>query len=880
MVLTTPLLPSSIPLLPLPPPQVLYPFLRTSFHLSQHQLDNVLDALLGPEDQGGDGEVAVVKGRIVAAVPVADGDSRVGRWACAASVKAVERDGDAYRMVVEGIARIYLPRSLPPTLSILPGSPITYSDYSIPLPSPAPITTNLLPYAKCLLPSQVHQRLSAIPPPLMADLLVTVLQVEWKTRVELLGVPDADVRVERVRNLMKDMLTERGMAIPVEEGQSRKDVKRIPAVTSRPPPAQRPSSSTAEDDELAPLNRRFQSRQSELSPLASSTLARELKRLKGIMPMSPEYGVVKTYVEWLLALPWKRVDEVDVMSLEAAREKLDEDHEGLRDVKRRVVEYLAVYRLKQQLFLEQKQAAIKESLESKENVASPVNPSDERKVELLPSSEQSSAASTPTPTHTPANSPDIKDNEEGPPNDTYRDKGPILLLVGPPGVGKTSIARSIAASLGRKFHRISLGGVRDEAEIRGHRRTYVGALPGALVQAMKKVGVANPVILLDEVDKMGTSNYNGDPSAALLEALDPAQNWAFHDHYLGDVPIDLSRVLFISTANDLKPISHPLLDRCEIIPCPGYLPSEKISIALKHLLPRQIEEAGLPEGGVVMGEEVVGRLVEGWTWESGVRGLERGLGGVCRSKAVEWSKHLEGGGERYERRVGEEDLERYLGPSENEVEEVEEMKPGIVNGLTYDSSGNGGVLVLETVAVPGGKGELEVTGQLGEVFRESVGLCLTWVKAHAVGLGIPTSKFKSTDIHYHAPAGAIKKDGPSAGVGTVLALVSLLTDRPMPRGTAVTGEMSLRGRVLRVGGIREKVTGAFRMGMTKVILPRSNQPDVERDVPEDVKKKIKFDYVGSMEEALETVWGKGIWAREDGGERGRRMVGEGLEARL
>ncbi|WVQ75713.1 ATP-dependent protease La [Cryptococcus sp. DSM 104548] len=866
----TPLLPSPLPLLPLPSPQVLYPFLRASFHLSQLQLDVLLDALLGPQEQGGKDEMAVVAGRIVGAVPVADGDTRAGRWACAAKVKAVERDGDAYRMVVEGIARIHLPRSLPPTLSILPGAPITYSQFSIPLPSSAPLTVSLLPYAKRLLPTNVHQRLAAIPLPLMADLLVTVLQVEWETRVELLGIPDVNARAERVREILKGMLVERGVSSPVEGGASDSRLKRIPIVASRPSPG----SQTTDDDELAPLNRLFLSRQSELSPPASSTLQRELKRLKGIMPMSPEYGVVKTYVEWLLALPWMRVEEGDVLGLEEARKKLDEDHEGLGDVKRRVVEYLAVYRLKRQLFLEKKATAIKDSLNAKDTTSTSNAGEQETLQEVAPSSRSTSSTLDPiTPSQARV------DEEEGPPSETYRDKGPILLLVGPPGVGKTSIARSIASSLGRKFHRVSLGGVRDEAEIRGHRRTYVGALPGVLVQAIKKVGVANPVILLDEIDKLGTSNFNGDPSAALLEALDPAQNWAFHDHYLGDVPIDLSRVLFISTANDLKPISHPLLDRCEIIPCPGYLPSEKISIALKHLLPRQIQESGLPERGVEMDEKAVGRLIEGWTWESGVRGLERVLGGVCRGKAVEWSRHREGEGAEYESRVRDGDLERYLGPSENEVEEVEAFKPGIVNGLTYDSSGNGGVLVLETVAVPGGKGELEVTGQLGEVFRESVGLCLTWVKAHAVSLGIPMSHFKNRDIHYHAPAGAIKKDGPSAGVGTVLALVSLLTDRPMPKGTAVTGEMSLRGRVLRVGGIREKITGAFRMGMTRVMLPRSNQPDVERDVPEDVKKEIKFQYVASIEEALEAVWGTGIWVGEDAGAHGA-MVGDGVEARL
>ncbi|WVQ84837.1 ATP-dependent protease La [Cryptococcus sp. DSM 104549] len=886
--MAAPLIPSSLPLVPLPPPQVLYPFLRASIPLTSTQLALVLDAL--PHDKAEKNKDVEVRvdGQIVGVIPVAEGERRVGRWGTAAKIRSVEKskdEKDIYLMVVEGLSRIYLPRSLPPTLSILPSIPLPTSSFSLPLASTSQSFTDLLPFAYRLLPSQLHPRLTSVPSALLPDLLATVLGLDWETKVEILGLSDVEERSNKVKELLLEMMSDRGIPPPDSVTRERKLFRPSTALIPRPRPSPlsrpRPPPDTPEiPEDLVPLHDVLKSRLAELSSTAEQTITRELARLAKLPPHSPEYGVTKTYLECLLALPWKKVDEGVPVSLDDARTKLDGDHEGLDEVKRRVVEYLAVYRLKRELFLEEK---------AKKAAATPIpDESDPKLNKIGPEMREHLLEMIPPSDREPLKQPTAdpkKKIEDGPPDDVYRDKGPILLLVGPPGVGKTSIARSLADSLGRKFHRISLGGVRDEAEIRGHRRTYVGALPGLLVQAMRKVGVANPLILLDELDKLGTSQFHGDPSAALLEALDPAQNWNFHDHYLGEVPIDLSQVLFIATANTLQSISHPLRDRCEIIECSGYITPEKVKIAEKFLVPKQIKECGL-DGKLVQFEAgVLQKVVEEYTWESGVRSLERQIGKLCRTKAVEYSAYREKGEKStdraYDPLVRVDDVEKILGISRHQHEDLEEVaKPGMVNGLTFDGSGNGSVLVLETLLVPGGKGNLVVTGQLGDVFRESIELCMTWVKSRAVALGITSSHnqnpLKNMDIHYHTPEGAIKKDGPSAGIGTVLAFVSLLTGRPVPTTLAVTGEMSLRGKVLRIGGVKEKTLGAHRAGMTKVILPHGNRKDVEADVPDVVKRDITFVYVATIEEAIEEVWGKSIWA-EDAKERG--VVGR-VDARL
>lgn len=525
---------------------------------------------------------------------------------------------DMFNITLEGLARIRLPRSLPPVLSILPPNPLPITPFSLPLPTNPPSTTNeLLPFAFRLLPKQLHERLGLIPPSLLADLLITVLGLPWETRAELLGVPDVEERSSKVKQVLQGFMAKRGIS-PPESIPSKALVVRNNLVQrqQRETPAQPQAT-----EDLQPLHQLLSQRDEELSNAARHAIKRELGRLGSIPPQSAEYSLVRNYVEWLLSLPWKKVSEVDEeINLDEARRRLDAEHEGLEAVKRRVVEYLAVYRsvsrcfgtcgitliprLKKQLFLEGAQAKVQkeEIKQSDDNVIDDGTATD--LLELIPDEDRREALKP---------KEEITDDE--PSKDVFRDKGPILLLVGPPGVGKTSIARSLADSLGRQFHRISLGGVRDEAEIRGHRRTYVGALPGLLVQALRKVKVANPLILLDELDKVGTSSFHGDPSAALLETLDPAQNWGFHDHYLGDVTVDLSQVLFIATANSLDTISPPLLDRCEVIECSGYVTDEKMAIAKRFLLPKQIKENGLGRDLVKIQDEAVLKVITDYTRE-------------------------------------------------------------------------------------------------------------------------------------------------------------------------------------------------------------------------------------------------------------------------
>ncbi|WWC92630.1 ATP-dependent protease La [Kwoniella dendrophila CBS 6074] len=904
--MTTPLLPSSLPLIPLSPPQVLFPHLRASIPLTSNQLTSVLDAVqsnLG--GKGGNGERGMI-----GVIPVADGDRRVGRWGCAARIKTIQKspdDDDLYLLLVEGLTRIRLPRSLPPILSILPSVPIPSSPYSLAIPNLIPPTIDLLPYANRLVPEQLHSRMAILPPSLLADMLITIVGVDWDLKVEILGIPDINQRFTRVKEILLDLMKIRDIEPPLDSGISKdrglvklsnsraliptKSKSQSSSISSfiQDPSTTKSKSNDNHDNDHALLNIPedirnlfilYQSRidKKEFTKIADETIKKELIKLSKISPQSAEYGVSRNYLETLLSLPFKKVSMNYDINLKKAKKLLDDDHEGLENVKKRVVEYLAVYRLKRQLFLE--------SQEQKKLVNS-VRPNDikgEEKLDgdiekdLLSLVPPSSKLNDQSSSMDQIDRQDILEDEE-PSADIYRDKGPILLLVGPPGVGKTSIAKSLATSLGRKFHRISLGGVRDEAEIRGHRRTYVGSLPGLLVQGMRKVGVSNPLILLDELDKVGHGGFHGDPSAALLEALDPAQNWNFHDHYLGDVPIDLSQVLFIGTANSLDTISWPLLDRCEVIHCSGYITPEKLAIAQKFLLPKQIKECGLDSQLIKLREGVLEKVITDYTREAGVRNLERQIGKLCRNKAVEYSisRELksatgEPNGEivsgDYDPLVKLEDVEKILGVSHNGRERPDSnVRPGVVNGLSYNGSGNGSLLIIETLLIPGGSGKLVTTGRLGEVFKESIELCLTWVKSRSMNLGITQSPhenpLKGYDVHFHIPEGAIPKDGPSAGIATVLAFVSLLTGRVISSDIAITGEMSLRGSCLRIGGVKEKVIGAHRVGVKKIILPRSNQADIEADVPELVKKEIQFIYVDKIEQAIEETWGKEIWVDGD-----------------
>ena len=499
----------------------------------------------------------------------------------------------------------------------------------------------------------------------------------------------------------------------------------------------------AETDEL-----RTRIEEADLSAEAAEAAQREVGRLEQMMPGAPEYSVVRTYLDWLLDLPWHETTE-DQLDIGRARRILDGDHFGLAKVKERILEHLAVRHLRQEI------------------------------------------------------------------------KGPILCFVGPPGVGKTSLGRSIARAMGRRFTRISLGGVHDEAEIRGHRRTYIGALPGRIIQGIKKAGANNPVFMLDEIDKVGT-DFRGDPGAALLEVLDPEQNFSFEDNYL-DVPFDLSKVLFITTANLLSPVPPALRDRMEEIPIPGYAPDEKIAIAQKHLLPRQREEHGIRDTQLKVADHTMLRLIREFTHEAGVRNLERNLGTICR-KVVR--RFVESGTKRSVS-VASRRLEDYLGPAQF-FPEVAARKPeiGVATGLAATAAG-GEILFIEATRMPGGKKGLILTGRLGEVMRESAQTALSYLRARTDALGIGREDFDEYDIHLHVPAGATPKEGPSAGIALAVALVSLFTGRRIRSDVAMTGEITLRGRVLPVGGIRDKVLAAQRAGIRAVILPARNERDLE-----------------------------------------------------
>jgi ATP-dependent Lon protease len=501
---------------------------------------------------------------------------------------------------------------------------------------------------------------------------------------------------------------------------------------------------------------------------------RELGRLSRMSPASPEYGVTRTYLEWLANLPWS-VSSGSQVDVKRAAEILDEDHYDLEKVKNRILDYLAVLQLR------------------------PVS------------------------------------------------KGPILCFVGPPGVGKTSLGKSIARALGRKFARISMGGMHDEAEIRGHRRTYIGALPGQIIQSMRRAGVNDPVFMLDEVDKLGR-DFRGDPASALLEVLDPEQNVSFRDNYL-DVQFDLSKVLFITTANVLDPIPDALRDRMEVIPLEGYTEQEKVAIAFRYLIPRQTTENGLDrEKDIEFADSAVRFLIRRYTREAGVRNLEREIGTICRKQARRIAE-----GTREKITIRTEEVEQDLGaPRFRTDTEVAERtrRPGVAVGLAWTPVG-GDVLFVEAGRMPGGNRGLIMTGQLGPVMQESVQAALTWVRGNAIRYGIDPDLFKATDIHIHVPAGAIPKDGPSAGITMAAALVSMLTERCLRPNLAMTGEITLTGQVLPVGGIKEKVLAARRGGVRQVILPFENEVNVREDLKSEQLSDVQLHYVKSMEEVVE-----------------------------
>ncbi len=502
---------------------------------------------------------------------------------------------------------------------------------------------------------------------------------------------------------------------------------------------------------------------------------KQLKRLEMMHPDASEANIIRTYIEWILDLPWKKSSR-DRLDLKVAAKVLDEDHYALEKVKERILEYLAVRKLNK---------------------------------------------------------------------DT---KGPILCFVGPPGVGKTSLGQAIARAMGRKFYRMSLGGMRDEAEIRGHRRTYIGSLPGRILQGLKNVKTNNPVFMMDEIDKIG-ADYRGDPSSALLEVLDPEQNATFSDHYL-NMPFDLSKVMFITTANRHDTIPGPLLDRMELIRLSGYTFEEKMVIARKYLLPRQIKESGIRPRQIRLNDETLGIIIRNYTHEAGVRNLERELGKICRKLA---RKIAEGGKGPYV--ISRNTLPRYLGPPKYlpEAELDTLAQPGLVVGLAWTEVG-GELLHIETSVLPG-KGKLILTGQLGDVMKESAQAALSYCRSRHKDLGVEPDYFDKIDIHIHVPAGAIPKDGPSAGITMTTALYSAIVDKTVKKGLAMTGEVTLRGRVLPIGGLKEKALAALRAGIDKIIIPEENEKDLV-EIPEELRKKITFYPVKHMDEVISLALGK------------------------
>jgi ATP-dependent Lon protease len=515
----------------------------------------------------------------------------------------------------------------------------------------------------------------------------------------------------------------------------------------------------------------------ELPEETRTVAMKELERLNQMPPMAPEVGIIRTYLDWILDLPWATMTE-DNLDVKNAARILERDHYGLKKPKERILEYIAVRSLKPR-----------------------------------------------------------------------KERQPILCFVGPPGTGKTSLGRSIAEALGRKFVRVSLGGVRDEAEIRGHRRTYIGALPGRILQTMKRAGTANPLFMLDEIDKL-YSDFRGDPASAMLEVLDPEQNNSFSDHYL-ELPFDLSKVMFVTTANYLGPIPPALLDRMEVIEFPGYIEEEKITIAEKYLIPRQFDENGIHDSGLKFATDSMQKIVREYTYEAGVRNLEREIGRVCRKVA-----RLKAEGKKIPEALTSDLIEKFLGPPQFFLTQAERKdEVGVATGLAWTE--NGGEILLVEVAVLDGKGGMQITGQVGDVMQESAQAGLSYLKSRASLLGIDPDVFDRLDIHLHLPEGAIPKDGPSAGITMTTAIISAFTGRPVFKDVAMTGEITLRGRVLPIGGLREKVLAAHRAGIKTVIIPERNGKDLV-DVPKQVQKDLKIVPVGHMDQVLEIALSKEV----------------------
>jgi ATP-dependent Lon protease len=615
---------------------------------------------------------------------------------------------------------------------------------------------SLVPY----LPSELELAAANVDDPgALSHLVVSTLRLKTEEKQALLEQPDVSNRLRDVLRILKRELevVELGTKIQsqvqseLEKGQReyflRQQLKAIQEELGEG------------DEQQAEINElRQQMEEKNLPEETRKAVERELARLEKLPPAAAEYGVIRTYIDWILSLPWTETT-VDNLDLERAREILDEDHYDLEKVKERILEYLAVSKLKNDL------------------------------------------------------------------------SGPILCFVGPPGVGKTSLGQSVARTLDRKFVRLSVGGVRDEAEIRGHRRTYIGAMPGTIIRSLRDAESKNPVLLIDEIDKMG-ADFRGDPASAMLEVLDPEQNSHFRDHYL-DLPFDLSKVLFICTANQLETIPGPLLDRMDVIQLSGYTEDEKLGIAQKYLLPKQLEAHGLTGEQVSVGEDTLRVVIREYTREAGVRNLERRIADLLRKSAREIA---EGKTETIE--VDTDRARASLGPRRFPADPRKRTAdPGVATGLAYTPVG-GDVLFIEATAYPG-SGKLTITGQLGDVMRESAQAALSWVRSRSEELGLPENWFAEHDVHIHVPAGAVPKDGPSAGITIATAIASLVRGEPVAEDVGMTGEITLTGQVLPIGGLREKVLAAERYGLKRIVIPRDNEPDLE-ELPQETREELEF----------------------------------------
>lgn len=633
------------------------------------------------------------------------------------------------------------------------------------------IFENYVKLNKRIPPELLMSVLSIEDPGKLSDTIIPHLNIKVEEKQKLLELTDACRRLERLMGLIEGEIE----ILQVEKkirSRVKKQMERSQKEYYLNEQMQAIQKELGERDEfkneIAELEKEL--KRKRLPEEALRKAKSEIKKLKMMSPMSAEATVVRNYLDWMLSIPWNEKTE-DKIDVDAAEKVLDEDHYGLKTVKERIVEHLAVQSLVEKM------------------------------------------------------------------------QGPILCLVGPPGVGKTSLARSIARSIGRNFVKISLGGVRDEAEIRGHRRTYIGALPGKLIQAMKKAEAINPVILLDEIDKMST-DFRGDPSSALLEVLDPEQNRFFSDHYM-EVEYDLSNVMFITTANSQHTIPLPLLDRLEVINLSGYTEEEKMEITKRHLIPKEVARHGLDENKISFADQAIEDLIRHYTKEAGVRNLEREVGAVSRKVARKWAGKNE---DKTKVVVNSKKLTDLLGPHKYRYQKTEgTSEVGLVNGLAYTETG-GDMLTIEVLQLPG-KGKLTVTGKLGDVMQESAQAAMSYVRSRAKLLGLASDFYEKVDLHIHVPEGAIPKDGPSAGITMATALVSCLTGKPVRKDVAMTGEITLRGHVLPIGGLKEKIFAAYRGGVKKILIPHENGKDL-RDIPKNILKSVKVVEVSHMDQVL------------------------------